>query len=382
MFCSSCGKEVQEGWTCCPQCGKKLKEKTNVQEQIHMEKVKERPKVSWILLGIIGLLVFGVMMVNTDDSETKPSSLTELEVIDKLQTFVTVIYEENNKYYFLNNDEEWALTYTSGNEFVTFENNTVIECFTEAFGSGCFSKNSASNLGFAYDLSDDEARIYFDIDIKEGHLTIISYNLANKEYELMIDGRKWSPTDEFVDFMEKYELAQSIESDVREFKALLQQHELTIDDLLCIKFDTLKSQFIPDMNPTTTTVAAETDLNAPNSEKNISSVPITYGTYSVDNGIDANLEAEVGFYTEDGSDYIKMGALSYGGRYLAVFEGTLIHIDGNTYQAIEYDGNIILEITFDEWGMQVKVLASDFDEIYMLEGYYQKTSELNLNEVG
>lgn len=107
-----------------------------------------------------------------------------------------------------------------------------------------------------------------------------------------------------------------------------------------------------------------------------------YGTYSVDNGIDANLEAEVGFYTEDGSDYIKMGALSYGGRYLAVFEGTLIHIDGNTYQAIEYDGNIILEITFDEWGMQVKVLASDFDVIYMLEGYYQKTSELNLNEVG
>lgn len=107
-----------------------------------------------------------------------------------------------------------------------------------------------------------------------------------------------------------------------------------------------------------------------------------YGTYSVDNGIDANLEAEVGFYTEDGRDYIKMGALSYGGRYLAEFEGTLIHIDGNTYQAIEYDGNIILEITFDEWGMQVKVLASDYDVIYMLEGYYQKTSELNLNEVG
>lgn len=126
----------------------------------------------------------------------------------------------------------------------------------------------------------------------------------------------------------------------------------------------------------------EGEINNNNHEPNSDEIVNKYGTYSVDNGIDANLEAEVGFYTEDGSDYIKMGALSYGGRYLAEFEGTLTHIDGNTYQAIEYYGNIILEITFDEWGMQVKVLSSDYDVIYMLEGYYQKTTELNLNEVG
>lgn len=241
MFCNNCGKEVQKGWTICPQCGKSLKEKTD--KQIHMEKVKKKPKMLWILLGIIVVLIFGVMMANTDDSST------EQEVIDKLQTFTTAYEdEENGKYYFLDNNEKWTLCYTEGNEFVIFENNTVVECFTEAFGDGCFSKNSVSSeLGFAYDLSDDEARIYFDVDTEDGHLTIVNYNLADKEYELMIDGDKWNPTEEFNNFIEEYELAQSIESDIKEFKSLMQQNELTIEDLLCIKFDTLKSQSIPDM---------------------------------------------------------------------------------------------------------------------------------------
>lgn len=91
------------------------------------------------------------------------------------------------------------------------------------------------------------AEIIFDVDTEDGHLTIVNYNLTDKEYELMIDGDKRNPTDEFVNFTEEYELAQSIESDIKEFKTSLQQYELTIDDLLCIKFDTLKSQFIPDM---------------------------------------------------------------------------------------------------------------------------------------
>lgn len=128
----------------------------------------------------------------------------------------------------------------------------------------------------------------------------------------------------------------------------------------------------------------EEEISDSNQELNSDEVANIYGTYSVDNGIDANLEAEVGFYTGDCSDYIQLGALSYGGRYLAEFEGILTHIDGNTYQAIENYGdiNVILEITFDEVGMQVKVLASEFEEIYTLEGYYQKISELDFNEVG
>ena len=122
MFCNNCGKEVQEGWTICPQCGKPLKEKTDIQKQLHMGKVKKKPKMLWILLGIIVVLAFGVMMANIDDSSA------EQEVIDKLQTFTTIYEdEENGKYYFLDNNEEWALCYTEGNEFVTFENNTVVE---------------------------------------------------------------------------------------------------------------------------------------------------------------------------------------------------------------------------------------------------------------
>lgn len=407
MFCSSCGKEVQEGWTICPQCGKKLKEKTNIQEPIHMEKAKKKPKKLWILLGIIVVLIFGIMMVNTSDSEIKPSSSAEQDVIDKLQTF-TAAYEEDGKYYFLDNDGEWALTYTSGNEFVIFENNTVIECFTEAFGAGCFSKNSVSNVGFGYDLSDDEARIYFDVDIEDGHLTIVSYNLADKEYELMIDGDKWSPTDEFVDFVEKYGLAQSIESDVKGFKTLLQQYELTIEDLLCIKFDTLKSQFIPDMaeskseiihdeketmgdsetansqttNPSTTTAETEINLNTSNSEKNISSVPITYGTYSYDNGTDAINEASVGFYTDSGEDYVFIDCWGYGGHELIFFEGILEEKDDGSYYAYSEEFETGIVVTFVDSGLYVEILDSNMSSMYYLEGFYVLGSSLNLDEVG
>lgn len=242
MFCSSCGKEVQEEWSTCPHCGNTLKKKVNMQKEIHTGKAKKKPKVLWIILGVIVVIIIGMSIAGSDDS--KPNTSDEQEIIDKLQTFTTV-YKEDGKYYFLDNEEDWVLTYTSGNEFVSFENATVVECFTEAFGEGCFAVDSASDHGFSYDLSDNEARIYFDVDIEDGHLTIVNYNLTDKKYEVMIDGDKWGTTDVFTDYVNKYGIDQSIESDVEDFKDLLQQHGLTIDDLLCIKFDTLETQMIP-----------------------------------------------------------------------------------------------------------------------------------------
>ena len=170
-------------------------------------------------------------------------------MIEKLQTFTTLYKdEENDKYYFLDNDEQWVLTYTSENEFVSFENETVVNCFTDAFGDGCFSDGSVSDLGFAYDLSDNEARIYFDVDIEDGHLTIVSYNFSEEDYELMIDGDKWDTTNEFNDFVKGYGLAESMESDVNGLESLLLQNRLSIDDLLKVEYETLDEQFVPDEN--------------------------------------------------------------------------------------------------------------------------------------
>lgn len=98
----------------------------------------------------------------------------------------------------------------------------------------------------------------------------------------MIDGEKWDTTDEFNDFVADYELAQSIESDVKAFEETLQNNELIIDDLLCINYDTLKSQFIPDAEVTeevhsteivdTTNNSTDKKLEENNLEENDSSL--------------------------------------------------------------------------------------------------------------
>lgn len=245
MFCEKCGKEVQEEWAVCPQCGTFLKEEIPV-AQNNVAK-KEKPKVwMWVIIGIIAVSILGALAFGIDDSETNPSSFAEEDIFDKLQTFTT-LYKGEDKYYFLDNGDDWALTYTSENEFVSFENDAVVQCFTDAFGEDCFAEGVVSDLGFSYDISDNEARIYLDVDIEDGHLTIVSYSLLDQEYELMIDGEKWTTTDTFTDYVKEYGLAESIEQDVNEFKEQLQQYGLTVNDLLNVKFDTLEAQFVPDV---------------------------------------------------------------------------------------------------------------------------------------
>lgn len=124
------------------------------------------------------------------------------------------------------------------------------------------------------------------------------------------------------------------------------------------------------------------EIDGNNHELNSDEIVDKYGTYSVDNGIDANLEADVGVYTgEDGGDYIRLDALSYGGRYLVEYEGVLIRIQGNIYEADDGYGNK-LECVFDEGGMNVTVISAEFDVFYTLEGYYFKTEGINFDEVG
>lgn len=245
VFCEKCGKEVQEEWAVCPQCGTSLREEIPVAQNKVAK--KKKPKVwMWVIIGIIAVSILGALALGIDDSETNPSSFAEADILDKLQTFTT-LYKGEDKYYFLDNGDDWALTYTSENEFVSFENDTVVQCFTDAFGEDCFAEGAVSDLGFSYDISDNEARIYFDVDIEDGHLTIVSYSLSDQEYELMIDGEKWTTTDVFTDYVKEYGLAESMEQDVNEFKDQLQQYGLTVNDLLKVKFDTLEAQFVPDV---------------------------------------------------------------------------------------------------------------------------------------
>ena len=110
-----------------------------------------------------------------------------------------------------------------------------------------------------------------------------------------------------------------------------------------------------------------------------------YGSYFVDNGVDATLNADVGIYSDNGRDYISLTAMSYGDRYLAEFTGTLNNIGGNVYRSMDDSGLAVIRVEFFEDGMQVtleQMETEDFYDFRYLEGYYQKTGELNFDEVG
>lgn len=319
VFCERCGKEVQEGWAVCPQCGTSLKEEMPVAQNKVAK--KKKPKVwMWVLIGIAAVAILGALISGIDDSETSLSLFAEEDILDKLQTFTT-LYKGENKYYFMDNGGDWALTYTSENEFVSFENDTVIKCFTDAFGEDCFAEGSVSDLGFSYDISDNEARIYFDVNIADGHLTIVSYSLSDQEYELMIDGEKWTTTDAFTDYVKEYGLAESIEQDVNELKDLLQQCELTVNDLLKVKFDTLESQFVPDVEESK--VEEEQEENKENTEAVDSSLDWKKAYLDYLNGI-GNTEYGYSLDYIDGDDIPELVIdymIAAEGVYLCTYDG-------------------------------------------------------------
>lgn len=119
-------------------------------------------------------------------------------------------------------------------------------------------------------------------------------------------------------------------------------------------------------------------------ENDVEDVSI-YGSYFADNGVDATLYAEVGVYSDSGSDYISLAALSYGDRYLAEFTGILYNVEGNVYRSMDDSGLAVIRVEFFEDGMQVtleQMETEDFYDFRYLEGYYQKPEELNFDEVG
>lgn len=119
-------------------------------------------------------------------------------------------------------------------------------------------------------------------------------------------------------------------------------------------------------------------------ENDVEEVSI-YGSYFADNGVDATLYAEVGVYSDSGSDYISLAALSYGDRYLAEFTGILYNVDGNVYRSMDDSGLAVIRVEFFKDGMQVTLEQMETEDYYdfrYLEGYYQKPEDLNFDEVG
>lgn len=114
---------------------------------------------------------------------------------------------------------------------------------------------------------------------------------------------------------------------------------------------------------------------------NLVAEPLAYGTYTYDDGAGTTSTAEIGFYTdEDGGDYIDIECCR-NDRAIVYFNGMLIKNEEGYYAYCEEIDTDIF-VTFTDGGLYVHILDSGFTDIDSMEGFYNLTSALNLNEVG
>lgn len=373
MYCSKCGKEIADDAKFCVYCGAS-NENGNTKTVLQEGKKKKNKKVLWIILALVALSCI-IAPFLSDDSETKPHK-NEQEIIDELSTFTTLYKdEEGGKYYFLDNEEKWTIGYSENGSFVIFENDVVVDCFVEAFGKNCFDVDSLSYGGFAYDIDDNEARIYLDVEIDEGHLSIVNYNFDDEEYVLNLNGEKYETTDVFDDFVEEYELASTMQKDITLFKETLAKHDISLEDLLDIQYKTIDEQFVPEEQSTKDeNVSSDTGTEVQNSDANTETPKDNVETKNPATSFNGAIGTyEVKYIDDEANGRIEFGNIVDGQMSfnLYVFEldydvmtGNAKVIDANTAQYS--DGNLTITFT---WTSSNEICVTNSGEYMGMDAY-------------
>ncbi len=235
MFCSKCGKELNDGSKFCPYCGSSLQtDAINQQINGYAKSPPKKPIAKFVLFLIIPFIVIILLIFTFGESGEE---WDKEGTIDRLSEFTDVESEEE-RYTFTCNDtvvgdplKDWVLTYTPENEFIRVTEDKVVSCFSYRFGYGCLR-----NPGFSYDLDENEIRIYFDVEIDEGDLSIINYNIDNDEFTIMIDGEKYESSDELIRFMDSYDIPQILIEDIKRIKEELADNGISFDEITALKY--------------------------------------------------------------------------------------------------------------------------------------------------
>lgn len=126
---------------------------------------------------------------------------------------------------------KWILKYTTENEFVIIRDDLIVDLFAEL--DGIDSLNGDSEL--TYDLSENEAKIYFDEDL--AGISILSYNLDSEEYTVNQDGDRYEISQEFLNFLENKKYDKLIKEDLNYFEDSLEENNLSLEDISILKFN-------------------------------------------------------------------------------------------------------------------------------------------------
>ncbi len=162
---------------------------------------------------------------NNEKEENTINSLKSFTDYSKESDVVSFEYRDNSDSF------KWILKYTTENEFVIIRDDRIVELFTEL--DGIDSLNGDSEL--TYDLSENEARVYFDEDL--AGISILSYNLDSEEYTVNQDGDRYEISQEFLNFLENKKFDKLIKEDLNSFEDSLEENNLLLEDISILKFN-------------------------------------------------------------------------------------------------------------------------------------------------
>ncbi len=151
---------------------------------------------------------------------------------------------------------------------------------------------------------------------------------------------------------------------------------------VCNDYDSL-SVIEAEIGSVIVVIKDESVATNPSKSSSLSSENSIYGTYAYDDGENGIMTAEIYIITgDDDGDYIYIEGLSYGDSYIAITEGYLEPVSADTYHVMDIYGDCELTLTFDAGGMYVTVENASYEDIEILSGYYTKTEEIDLSQVG
>ena len=252
MFCRKCGKEVQEDWTICPNCGNPINQNTTSSMSEHKtpqntmtsgkKKEKKKKPIGKIIIALFAIIVIGRIFAgmsggNDSDNGDASDNMDSKETIEKLKKFTTMT--KDGDVYIFSNGENWEIHYTTGNEFVVITEPEVLDCFSLAFNS-----SEIGNSGtFTYDLDENEARMYFDYDSEadDKKISTINYDIENNQYTALADGERYDISEDLQNHLDEYKLSDIIKKDVESFKEDLENQGLTINDVERLTYDDIVS---------------------------------------------------------------------------------------------------------------------------------------------
>ena len=272
MYCKKCGNEIKDDEKFCSNCGaerpsmkdeekemagqkpldkndisqENIEEKTAAAENTVQEHAatgesktgKKSNTIRNIIFAVLAICIIGYAFSSCGSGGKLSSEKTEIITTLKNKADFRTEYVEQWKetFYRFTYDDKWVLQYTDNGCTVRINEPLIQGCFADWFGDTEIGNDST----FAYSLTHNCVNMYFKYETSEGKLSIVMYDIGKDEYTVMIDGDKYTVSDELNNYLKEYGLNKILRQDINDFKTDLSAMDLTLQDLEQINYKDLE----------------------------------------------------------------------------------------------------------------------------------------------